>query len=185
MKSLNTCSKFSFACALALAGAGCIKAPDIVLVDRATALEQQAAGSWVPLEKELTSAGMAPRPTPYAQAQLEQAGIKPQPLADEAELADADRIDALLKQRCIGEAIDGTLTDTHDVCGVTEDLPATLQLVDRANRDRAQIWKWLRGERPKASDEDVRRAWREAHLKLVVCGGWVERAGGQWEAKTC
>jgi len=183
---LNACSKFLpgalIACALA---SGCIKAPDIVLVDRATALEQQAAGSLAPLEKELTSAGLAPRPTPYSQEQLEKVGIKPQPLADEAELADADRIDALLKQHCIGEALDGTLADTHDVCGVTEDLPATLALVDRSNRDRAQIWKWLRGERPKASDDDVRRAWREAHLKLVVCGGWVERASGQWEAKAC
>jgi hypothetical protein len=183
MNSLNPCSKFLIAAAL-VAG-GCIKAPDIVLVDRATALEQQAAGSYAPLEAELTAAGMAPRPTPFARGQLEAAGIKPPTLADEAELADADRIDALLKQRCIGEALDGTVVDTHDVCGVAEDLEANLALLDRSNRDRGQIWRWLEAQRPKAAPEDVRRAWRETHLKAVVCGGWVERAAGQWEAKKC
>jgi hypothetical protein len=187
MKSLNTRSKFCIAglAAVGLVGGACIKAPDIVLVDRATALEEQAAGSYATLEAELTSAGMAPRPTPYSRAQLEAAGLKAPPISEEAELADADRIDALLKQRCIGEALDGTLVDTHDVCGVSEDLAASINLLDRANRDRAQIWHWLESERPKASPDDVRRVWRETHLKGVVCGGWVERAGGRWEAKAC
>ena len=31
---------------LALGAVGCLKAPEIVMVDRATALEQQAAGSF-------------------------------------------------------------------------------------------------------------------------------------------
>ena len=26
---------------------------------------------------------------------------------------------------------------------------------------------------------------REAHLRGVVCEGWVERADGRWEAKGC
>ncbi|HZS40290.1 MAG TPA: DUF1318 domain-containing protein [Polyangia bacterium] len=188
MKSLNACSKFLLAAgalAAAAAGGGCIKAPDIVLVDRATALEQQAAGSYASLEAELTSAGMAPRPTPFARGQLEAAGIKPPTLADEAELGDADRVDALLKQRCIGEALDGTLVDTHDVCGVADDLETNIALVDRSNRDRGQIWKFLQTQRPKASPDDVRRVWRETHLKSVVCGGWVERVAGEWEAKKC
>lgn len=170
---------------IAALACGCIRAPDIVLVDRATALEQEAAGSFAPLEAELVAAGMAPRPTPFSKEQLEAVGLEPRPLSDEAELADADRIDALLKKRCAGEALDGTLADTHDACGADEDVPALLALLDRANRDRAQIWRYLEARRPKAKPADVRRAWREVHLRAVVCGGQVQRADGSWEAKKC
>jgi Protein of unknown function (DUF1318) len=173
------------AAAAALLLTACIHAPDIVLVDRATALEQQAAGSYERLEAELTSAAMQPRPAPLSPDQLEAAGHRPAPLVEEAEPTDAERIDGLLKQRCIGEALDGSLVDTHDRCPQTEDLPALLALVDRQNRERSQLWRAIAADRPQASSDDVRRAWRVVHLKHVVCGGQVQNDAGKWEAKKC
>jgi hypothetical protein len=168
----------------AVGGTGCIKAPDIVLLDHATALEQQAAGDYAPLERQLTTAGMAPRPTPFSRDQLEAAGAKKPPLAEEAEPSDAEQIDLLLKERCLGEALDGTLVETRDSCRA-EDVAQVIGLVDRANRDREQIWRYLRAQRPRASAEEVRRAWRAVHLAQVPCGGQVQRADGRWEPKAC
>ena len=168
-----------------LACFGCIKAPEIVMVDRATALEQQAAGSYERLEAELTAVAMAPRPAPISPDQLEQAGHRPAPLVDEPEPTDAERIDQLLKQGCIGEGLDGSLADRHERCKQTEDLPALLALLDRENRERLQIWRAIAVERPKAAAADVRRTWRALHLKHVVCGGTVQVEGGGWEAKKC
>ena len=48
--------KYLVAVAVALAPLGCIRAPEIVLVDRATALEEQAAGSYSELERKLARA---------------------------------------------------------------------------------------------------------------------------------
>ena len=33
--------------------------------------------------------------------------------------------------------------------------------------------------------EQVRQAWRAAHLEGVPCGGWIQRDDGTWEAKKC
>jgi hypothetical protein len=41
---------------------GCVKAPDIVVVDRATALEQQAGGSFADLEQHLAQRAVSPGP---------------------------------------------------------------------------------------------------------------------------
>lgn len=163
----------------------CIRAPEIVLVDRATALEQQAAGSFTELEKKLGRAGIAPRPVALTPAELQTLGIRPPPLVDETELTDADRLDALLKRHCIGEAKDGTLADTFKACRGAADRAQALVLLERANAARQQLWRWMQSRRPEASLDDVRRAWRAAHLKGVVCGGWVQRDDGGWEAKTC
>ncbi len=53
------------------------------MVDRATALEQQAAGSFDELEQQLARAAIAPRPVPLTPEQLEALGIAPPPLVDE------------------------------------------------------------------------------------------------------
>jgi hypothetical protein len=168
---------------LALVAGGCIKAPEIVVLDRATALEREAAGSFPRLELELERAGTAARPSAITRTQLEAAG-HPRPVVEEMESSDAERIDALLKISCVGEALDGTLTETRDRCTVKE-VPHLGSLLERANRDRAQIWEWLRRERPERSLVEVRRAWRATHLTAVVCGGQVQRDDGGWEAKKC
>ncbi len=166
-----------------VAGAGCVKAPDIVVLDRATALEREAAGSFPRLSFELQRAGTSAQPAVVSREDLEAAG-HPRPIVEELESSDAARIDALLKIACVGEALDGTLSETRDRCQVKE-VPHLGALLERANRDRMQIWEWLRRERPQRSLAEVRRAWREVHLRAVVCGGQVQRDDGGWEPKKC
>ena len=103
------------AAAVAVVGGagGCIKTPEIVVLDRATALEREAAGNFPKLELELERAGTAPRPAPLTREQLEAAG-HPRPIVEELESSDAERIDALLKISCVGEALDGTLVETRE-----------------------------------------------------------------------
>jgi len=181
------------AAALALAACltGCISAPAVVIVDRRTALEQQASGSFRGLEEELEQAGLSPRPTPLTPAQLGAAGVRRDGLeaadADD-ETSDAVRSDALLIKRCLGEALDGTLVLTLDPCTGTLDVPAVDRLVERVNRNRRQLWRWLAGrerDRPHRTDEEVRAAWRQVHLAGLPCGGQVQVAGGGWEVKKC
>ena len=62
------------ACLALVSVAGCIKAPEIVLVDRATALEQQAAGSFKELEERLVRTAIAARPVPLTPAELHALG---------------------------------------------------------------------------------------------------------------
>src|SRR5262245_59526793 len=85
--------------ALAGLAAGCVSAPAVGIVDRKTALEQQASGSFRGLEEELEQAGLAPRPAPLTAAQLGAAGVRRQGL-EVADLEDAGtdavRTDALL-----------------------------------------------------------------------------------------
>ncbi|HUS64660.1 MAG TPA: DUF1318 domain-containing protein [Kofleriaceae bacterium] len=173
------------ACLLLCAPLGCIRAPEIVLVDRATALEQQAAGSFVELERKLLRAGAAAQPVALTPDQLETLGIRPAPLVDATEQTDADRVDGLLKQHCIGEARDGTLADTHESCKGAADHAEAVGLVDRANRARQQLWRWMQSRRPEASLAEVRQAWTKVHLRGLVCGGWLQREDGEWEAKKC
>jgi hypothetical protein len=163
--------------------AGCFHAPDIVVIDRSTALERAAQGSYPQLEEELERAATQAVPAPLTREQLEQTG-HPRPILDEETASDAERVDALLKERCVGEALDGTLMETRDRCAIKE-VPHLSALVERTNRDRAQIWEWLRSLEPKRSLADVRRAWREVHLRGVPCGGQVQQVGGSWEPKKC
>jgi hypothetical protein len=86
--------------ALGLSAAACFKPPEIVMVDRATALEQEASGSFDDLERKLDRSAIEPRPVPLSPAQLEALGIRPAPLVDESELTDADRVDGLLGGWC-------------------------------------------------------------------------------------
>jgi hypothetical protein len=162
---------------------GCVKAPEIIVLDRATALEREAAGSFPKMELELERAGTAPRPPAITREELEGAG-QPRPIVEQMESSDAERIDALLKIDCVGEAKDGTLVETRERCTVKE-VPHMGALLERTNRDRAQIWEWLRRQRPNQSAQAVRAAWRQTHIRAVVCGGQVQRDDGSWEHTTC
>jgi hypothetical protein len=173
------------AVAVGAGAAGCIHPPAIVLVDHATRLEQQAAGSFAELEQKLMRSAIAPRPVPLTPAQLEALGIRPPPLVDSTELTDADRLDGLLKQHCVGEAKDGTLADTYDSCVVAADRAFAVTLIQRANEARVQLWRWMHDRRPEASVDELRRAWRRAHLEGCICGAWVQKDDGTWEAKKC
>ena len=171
--------------AAALCAVGCIKPPEIVMVDRATALEQQAGGSFAELEKKLARAAVAPRPVPLTPDQLEAPGIAPAPPVDQTEMTDADRVDDMLGRHCIGEGRKGLLVDTSDVCHGAVDHDEVVKLVDRVNRARGQLWRWMHEQRPELSVEELRSRWRKAHATGVVCGGWMEGDDGKWEAKSC
>jgi uncharacterized protein YdbL (DUF1318 family) len=185
---MSHCLRRELLAALALVAStlsACVKAPEIVMVDRATALEQQAGGSFDELERRLDRAGVEPRPVPFTPEQIEALGIGRAPLADSTELTDADRVDALLLQRCVGEGKDGQLVATREACRGGADTEEVNTLLERTNRARRQLWRWMHEQRPSVSDDELRRAWREAHLKNVVCGGWVEDVAGKWQEKSC
>lgn len=170
---------------LATGTCGCFKPPEIVMVDRATALEQQAAGSFDEIELRLDRAAIEPRPVPLTAEQLQALGVRPPPLVDESELTDADRVDGLLAQHCAGEGKDGLLVETHDACRGAADAEDVHTLVERVNRARRQLWRWMHDQRADVAEDDLRRSWRENHLKNVVCGAWVEGADGTWKGKSC
>jgi hypothetical protein len=165
--------------------AGCIRAPEIVLVDRATALEQQAAGSFSDLERKLARAAIAPQPVPLTPEQLEALGIPPPNMVDKTERTEADKVDDLLKQHCVGEGQEGTLIDTNDACKGAADRSESIALVEKTNAARQQLWRWMKERRQGATLDGVRKGWREVHLKGVACGGWIQRDDGTWEAKKC
>jgi len=158
----------------------------VVIVDRKTALEQQAQGSFRGLEEDLEQAGILPRPAPLTAAQLATAGVQTSAEeSDDAEgLPDSLRADTLLVARCVGEAADGTLTLTVNTCTGAMDVPQTTRMVERVNRNRRQLWQWL-AEREKRSPAEVQAAWRTVHLEGVICGGQVQKADGSWEVKRC
>jgi hypothetical protein len=172
-------------CTLLLSLSGCFKAPAIVVVDRATALEQQAGGSFEEVEGDLARHAVEPRPVPLTPDQLESLGLKPTPIVDRTDQTAADRVDALLRQRCIGEGKEALLVDTHDDCIGASDRGDAIGLIDRTNRARLQLFRWMRGVHPEKSSETLRREWREAHGRGVVCRGWMQKDDGTWEAKKC
>jgi hypothetical protein len=169
-----------------LAGfAACVKPPEIVMVDRATALEQQASGSFDELERKLDRAAIEPDPVPLTPDQLEALGVRPAPLVDESDLTDADRVDGLLVQHCVGEGHDGLLVDTRDACRGGADAQEVQTLVDRVNSARRALWRWMHEQRAGVPEADLQRAWRDNHARNVVCGGWTEGSDGKWQGKSC
>lgn len=176
----------------AVLSSACITAPPVIIADRKTALEEQAAGSFPALTGELHGAGVSARPAPYTRGQLEGAGVPvgkgDEQLAQEEAGTDAELLDQLLTRRCIGEKLDGTLDETPASC--TEPIATARQsrLLERENRRRIQIWRALAsakagGKQPTL--DDVRKVWRKAHLGEVICGGQVQAEGGAWETKKC
>ena len=182
---MNRIASVLLAALVPLAAAGCFKPPEIVMVDRATALEQQAAGSFEELELKLDRAGIEPRPVPMTPEQVEALGVKPAPLVDDAELTDADRVDGLLVQHCLGEGKEGLLVDTRDSCKGAADMDELQTLLERVNRGRRQTWRWMHEQKGGSSERDLQHAWRDAHVRNVVCGGWLEGNDGKWQEKTC
>jgi len=185
----NLCSGLWLAIATSALPA-CV-APNVVVVDQKTALEQQAAGGYPALENDLEQAGMAPAPEPFGREELasgrEQGGGSA--LGELAELyvksqSDADAIDRLLLQRCIGEARSGLLEPRPGDCVGAADATEMARLLGRENLHRRQLWQLLASER-NVSTESVLPVWRELHLAQVVCGGLVEQAEGRWEPKSC
>lgn len=169
----------------ALATPGCIRAPEIVMVDRATALEEQASGSFKDVEQRLARAGMSPTPVPLTPNQLEDLGIQPTPLIENIGRTQADRVDELLRRHCVGEGRDGLLVDTRRSCLAGRVSADDVALVERVNRARRQLWQWMRTVRPGVPEDSLRRNWHQVHAEGVVCGGWVEAADGTWGEKKC
>jgi hypothetical protein len=175
---------------LLLGLAHCV-APNVVVVDQKTALEHQAAGGYPTLENDLEQAGMSPAPEPFAREELvrgrEQHGQGA--LGEFAELyakgeSDADTIDRLLLQKCIGEALEGSLEPRPSDCVGSADATELARVVGRENLHRRQLWQLLATER-KTSVERVRDVWRTLHLEQVVCGGLIETEGARWSPKSC
>ena len=167
---------------------GCIKSPTIVMVDRGTALEQQASGSYEELERRLDRAAIEPKPVSMTPDQLESLGIRSaRSGSGGAQVTDADRVDALLVQHCIGEASDGLLVATPDACRGAADADAIARDIARVNVARHQLWRWMHAQRTgkDVSSEEMRRAWRTVHVANVACGAWIQGDDGQWHAKAC
>ena len=171
--------------ASALGALACVSPPPIIMVDRATALEQQAAGSYPELEKKLAHASVASHPPDITPNELELIERSTPPLVDRTEMTDAERLDDLLERHCVGEGIDGSLVDTLNTCLGLTDHDDVLLLVDRANRARAQVWRRLQEQRPTTSLAEIRKQWRDTHMRGVVCGAWVQGEGGRWSEKAC
>ncbi len=169
----------------ALAFPGCIRAPEIVMVDRATALEEQASGSFKDVEYRLARAAMNPTPVPLTPNQLEELGIQPAPLVENLGKTQADRVDELLRRHCVGEGRDGLLVVTRRQCQAGRMSADDVALVERVNRARLHLWQWMRTVRPDVSEESVRKSWQQAHAEGVICGGWVESNDGTWGEKKC
>src|SRR5262249_52492546 len=117
--------------------------------------------------------------------QLEALGIRTDDISNTSELTEADQVDRLLRQRCLGEGKDGLLVETQESCTGAADAEEMERLVERTNRARGQLWKWMQSQRPKTSMKDVQSAWKSAHEAGLVCGGWRQRDDESWEAKSC
>jgi hypothetical protein len=168
-----------------VASTACIKPPDIVMVDRGTALERQAAGSYEELEQRLDRAAIEPKPESLTPQQLETLGLRPAPAADGAGVTEADRVDALLVQRCVGEGADGLLAVTPDACRGAPDADEAARAVERVNLARRQLWRWMQAQRADLEPYALRHAWRTLHVTGIVCGAWIQGDDGRWRAKEC
>ena len=166
-----------------VAAVGCIKPPTIVMVDRGTALERQASGSFDDLERRLNRMAVEGRAVPLTPDQLEALGL--QGPAEGLSLTEADRVDALLLQHCIGEGADGFLVDTADACRGVADAEQVARAVDRVNLARRQLWAWMHAQRADVPMDDLRISWQKSHAAGVVCGGWIQGDDGKWKGKTC
>jgi uncharacterized protein YdbL (DUF1318 family) len=163
----------------------CFKPPEIVMVDRATALQQQAAGSFDELERKLDRSAIEPRPVALTPEQIEALGIRAAPQVDDTGLTEADRLDGLLTQHCVGEGNDGLIADTRDACHGAADAEEVQTLLERANRARRQLWRWMHEQRSDVSADELQHRWQALHARDVVCGGWVQGADGKWREKAC
>jgi hypothetical protein len=179
-------------CAWAGLSAGCVKAPDIVLTDQKTALEQQAAGDFRALENDLHQAGIAPKGEDITRETLEAKNPDPgtSSLGNVVALysevrTDAEWMDQLLVASCVGEALDGLLRHTPATCKEDVDLAQLTRVVERLNLHRRQLWRAIGERHPDKSEAEIRTVWRGFHLERVVCGALVQVDEKTWENKKC
>lgn len=172
--------------------AGCVKAPDIVLTDQKTALEQQAAGDFRAIENDLHQAGIAPKGEDIPRAALEAKNPDPgtSSLGNVVALysevrTDAEWMDQLLVASCVGEALDGLLRHTADKCKEDVDLAQLTRVVERLNLHRRQLWRAIGERHPDKPEAEIRKVWRGIHLERVVCGGLIQVDENTWENKKC
>lgn len=180
----------AISCFVALALLAACVSPTVVVVDQKTALEQQAAGDYPPLENELEQATLAPSPEPFNREELAAGRARSGSgvLGELGELyaraeTDADVIDRLLMQKCIGEAASGLLVPRPSDCVGATDATELARVIGRENLHRRQLWELLARDGA-SSPERVRVLWRAQHLEQVQCGGLVETAEG-WGPKPC
>jgi hypothetical protein len=172
--------------------AGCIKAPNVVLLDHKTALEQQAAGEFRAIENDLLQAGISPKGEDIARSQLEAEGsdLAESTLGEMVRIysavqTDAEWIDKMLVAGCVGEGLDGLLQQTPDHCTQDVETGSMARILGRTNLHRRQIWRVIQKRESGASEDEVRDVWRGIHLKRVVCGGLIQRDENTWEKKKC
>jgi hypothetical protein len=171
---------------------GCISAPDVVLLDRKTVLEEQASGELHPLENDLREAVLVPKGEDFTRAQLRESGedLSGSTLSTVTRIhalirTDADYLDDLLVRRCIGEGRSGLVVETPRTCSGSASAGRTSAAVQRVNRARRQLWRYLQDKQPGVSEEEVRTTWRRHHLESVVCDGQIQNDDGKWEIKRC
>jgi hypothetical protein len=164
--------------------AGCIKAPEVVIVDRKTALELQAGGHHAATEGKLEQATLRPGATPFETREAGSTVARSFDRDDEG-ATDADLTDALLEKACIGEGFEGLLVQTPATCGSSADGAIVTALVERTNRHRRQLWQLMVRKQAGLSEAEAARAWRAVHLRDLPCGARLERFPGQFEVKAC
>ncbi|WP_428265686.1 DUF1318 domain-containing protein [Haliangium sp.] len=178
--------------ALVTVAAGCVSAPDVVLTDQKTALEQQAAGEFRALENDLEQASIQPKGEDMTRDALEAKNpdLSKSTLGEVVQLysdvrTDAEWIDQLLVSGCVGEAVDGLLRQTPDECTETVATAQLTHVVERSNLHRRQLWRVIREREPGSSEDEVRTTWRRIHLQRVVCDGLVQNDDKSWGRKEC
>jgi hypothetical protein len=175
-----------------LACSACVHAGDVILLDRKTVLEEQASGELHPLENDLREAVIVPRGAEFTHAELEEAGadLTNSTLSQVVDVdalvrTEADYLDDLLVRRCIGEGHSGLLVETPRTCLGRTDEGRSSAAVQRVNRARRQLWRYLHEARPQVPEPELRATWRRLHLEAVVCGAQIQNERGKWEIKRC
>jgi hypothetical protein len=164
--------------------AACIKAPEVVIVDRKTALELQAGGHHASAEEKLEQAAIRPGATPFETREAGSTVARSFDRDDEG-ATDADLTDALLEKSCVGEGFEGLLVQTPATCASSTDGAIVTSLVERTNRHRRQLWQLMVRKQPGLTEAEAARAWRTVHLRDLPCGARIERFPGQFEVKAC
>ena len=85
----------------------------------------------------------------------------------------------------LGEGRDGLWVSTRKSCHGGTSSADEVASIDRVNRARLELWRWMHGVRPEVSEDALRKSWIKAHAQGVVCGSWIERDDGTWEDKKC
>lgn len=175
-----------------LAASACIRPPDVVLLDRKTVLEEQASGELHALENELREEVIVPRGADFTRGQLRAAGadLSRGSLSTVVQVhslvrSEAEFLDDLLVRRCVGEGVSGLLVETPRTCAGRTSAARVSASVQRVNRARRQLWRYLQALRPGATEEEIRETWRRHHLSTVACDAQIQSLDGSWETKRC